>query len=218
MASTSGAHAGRAVPAVRHSTWERTGPDRLIQFGFADALRSLRRCSARSSSTARGPSNEWETPSIANHLVVIEFAVPFALPNRRFVASSRAPPALVPEQAPPSLVTGAVVVVTCVMGVSIQSSPVGPTTLTVTVAGVPASAEGAARTRWPGARTARLPARPQRDRRRAERRQKRRETMSMEPTPFHEGLWACGRRQVSWLPGLPSAPSRPPAADQWLRA
>jgi hypothetical protein len=30
----------------------------------------------------------------------------------------------------------------------------------------------------------------------------------MEPTPFHEGLWAFGLGQVSWLPGLPSAPSR----------
>src|ERR1039458_5096165 len=39
-----------------------------------------------------------------------------------------------------------------------------------------------------------------------------------EPTPFHEGLWACGRRQVSWLPGPPPAPSRPPSADRWLRA
>src|SRR3954453_12244426 len=27
--------------------------------------------------------------------------------------------------------------------------------------------------------------------------------MHLRATPFHEGVWACGRRQVSWLPGLP---------------
>src|SRR6185437_4554985 len=38
----------------------------------------------------------------------------------------------------------------------------------------------------------------------------RRRDSSMEPTPFHEGLWAFGRRLVSWLPGLPlrAFPSR----------
>ncbi len=41
----------------------------------------------------------------------------------------------------------------------------------------------------------------------------------MEPTPFHEGLWAFGRRQVSWLPGLPlrAFPARR-VAERWLRA
>jgi len=40
-----------------------------------------------------------------------------------------------------------------------------------------------------------------------------------EPTPFHEGLWASGRRQVSWLPGRPlrAFPVRRCEADQWLR-
>src|SRR6185312_10330817 len=30
----------------------------------------------------------------------------------------------------------------------------------------------------------------------------------MRATPFHEGCWLCGRRLVSWLSGLPPAPSR----------
>src|SRR6185437_1687133 len=35
----------------------------------------------------------------------------------------------------------------------------------------------------------------------------RRDVNMSQPLPTR-ALWACGRRQVSWLPGLPSAPSR----------
>src|SRR4051794_23816443 len=35
-----------------------------------------------------------------------------------------------------------------------------------------------------------------------------RPSFMLDATPFHEGVRRCGRREVSWLPGLPSAPSR----------
>src|ERR1700704_2160182 len=48
------------------------------------------------------------------------------------------------------------------------------------------------------------------------------ESRTYEPTPFHEGLWAFGRRLVSWLPGLPlrAFPSREavPVAARFSRA
>src|SRR5258707_163005 len=98
----------------------------------------------------------------------------------------------------PSLTIGAPFVVTCVGG---TSGSLEPWTLTVTVAGSAAAAFAAAsRSRRQVARTARGMVR----------------ALCMEPTPFHEGLWASVGGRSPGSRAYPPAPSHSAVAVQWL--
>src|SRR3954452_12900163 len=91
---------------------------------------------------------------------------------------SSAPPALVPEQSCPALLTGAPVVATRVVSTSVAAAP---STRTVTVGAASAGAE----LMRPAIRPVHRP------------------SFMLDATPFHEGVWRCGRREVSWLPAYP---------------